>query len=64
MRKSRAARPRPKRRICAAKSAAGSGELIDSERDKAGRPLVILAALTRMLPADTYLTEFGNNSTR
>ena len=36
----------------------GSAELIDSERDKAGRPLVILAALTRMLPADTYLTEF------
>jgi general secretion pathway protein L len=36
----------------------GSAELIDSERDKAGRPLLVLAALTRMLPADTYLTEF------
>jgi general secretion pathway protein L len=36
----------------------GSAELIDSERDKAGRSLVVLAALTRMLPADTYLTEF------
>jgi len=37
---------------------AGSAELIDSERDKAGRPLLVLAALTRMLPTDTYLTEF------
>jgi general secretion pathway protein L len=36
----------------------GSAELIDSERDKAGRPLVALAALTRLLPSDTYLTEF------
>jgi general secretion pathway protein L len=35
----------------------GTAELIDSERDKAGRPLAVLAALTRMLPADTYLTE-------
>jgi len=27
------------------------------ERDKAGRPLVVLAAATRVLPDDTYLTE-------
>jgi general secretion pathway protein L len=36
----------------------GSAELIDTERNKAGRPLVALAALTRLLPGDTYLTEF------
>ena len=36
----------------------GSAELIDSERDKAGRPLEVLAALTQLLPTDTYLTEF------
>ena len=36
----------------------GSAELIDSERDKAGRPLEVLAALTQLLPIDTYLTEF------
>lgn len=36
----------------------GSAELIDSERDKAGRPLAVLAALTEMLPQDTFLTEF------
>ena len=35
----------------------GSAELIGNERDKAGRPLVTLAALTRTLPDDTYLTE-------
>jgi general secretion pathway protein L len=35
----------------------GSAGFIDSERDKAGRPLVILAAATRVLPDDTYLTE-------
>jgi general secretion pathway protein L len=35
----------------------GSAGFIDSERDKAGRPLVILAAATRTLPDDTYLTE-------
>jgi general secretion pathway protein L len=33
-------------------------DLIDSERDKAGRPLVTLAALTQLLPNDTYLTEW------
>ena len=35
----------------------GSAGFVDSERDKAGRPLVILAAATRVLPDDTYLTE-------
>ena len=36
---------------------AGSADFVESERDKAGRPLVILAAATRVLPDDTYLTE-------
>jgi len=31
--------------------------VVESERDKAGRPLAILATLTRLLPDDTYLTE-------
>jgi general secretion pathway protein L len=31
--------------------------LVESERDKAGRPLATLATLTRILPDDTYLTE-------
>jgi general secretion pathway protein L len=35
----------------------GMANLIESERDKAGRPLVTLAALTRMLPDDTYINE-------
>jgi general secretion pathway protein L len=35
----------------------GSAGFVDSERDKVGRPLVILAAATRVLPDDTYLTE-------
>ena len=35
----------------------GTAGFIDSERDKAGRPLVVLAAATRTLPDDTYLTE-------
>jgi general secretion pathway protein L len=34
-----------------------SGALIDSERRKAGRPLALLAAVTRALPDDSYLTE-------
>jgi general secretion pathway protein L len=34
-----------------------SADLVESERAKGGRPLAILAALTRMLPEDTYLTE-------
>jgi general secretion pathway protein L len=36
----------------------GSAELIDSERGKAVRPLAVLAALTELLPSDTFLTEF------
>jgi general secretion pathway protein L len=35
----------------------GSAGFIETERDKAGRPLVVLAAATRVLPDDTYLTE-------
>jgi len=35
----------------------GSAGFIESERDKTGRPLVVLAAATRTLPDDTYLTE-------
>ena len=35
----------------------GTAGFVDSERDKAGRPLVVLAASTRTLPDDTYLTE-------
>jgi general secretion pathway protein L len=35
----------------------GTIDLIESERDKAGRPLAALATLTRILPDDTYLTE-------
>jgi general secretion pathway protein L len=35
----------------------GTAGFIDNERDKAGRPLVVLAAATRALPDDTYLTE-------
>jgi general secretion pathway protein L len=35
----------------------GSAGFIESERDKAGRPLVVLAGTTRTLPDDTYLTE-------
>lgn len=35
----------------------GSAGFIESERGKAGRPLVVLAAVTRILPDDTYLTE-------
>src|SRR6266446_1672839 len=35
----------------------GTVDLIESERDKAGRPLITLATLTRVLPDDTYLTE-------
>jgi general secretion pathway protein L len=35
----------------------GTAGFVDSERDKAGRPLAVLAAATRTLPDDTYLTE-------
>jgi general secretion pathway protein L len=36
---------------------AGSANFIESEGDKSGRPLAVLAAATRILPDDTYLTE-------
>lgn len=36
----------------------GSMDLIDSERAKTGRPLAVLATLTRLLSDDSYLTEF------
>jgi general secretion pathway protein L len=36
---------------------AGSADFVERERDKAGRPLAVLAAATRVLPDDTYLTE-------
>jgi general secretion pathway protein L len=37
----------------------GGEELVERERDKIGRPLEALAAATRVLPDDTYLTEFA-----
>jgi len=36
---------------------ASSADFVESERDKAGRPLVVLVTATRVLPDDTYLTE-------
>ncbi len=36
---------------------AGSADLIQKERDKVGQPLAVLAAATRVLPDDSYLTE-------
>jgi general secretion pathway protein L len=36
----------------------GNIDLIESERAKTGRPLAILAAVTQLLPDDSYLTEF------
>jgi general secretion pathway protein L len=36
----------------------GSADLIETERAQGGRPLAILEALTRLLPPDTYLTDF------
>jgi general secretion pathway protein L len=39
-------------------------DLIDNERDKAGHPLVTLAALTNLLPDDTYLTELQQQQHR
>jgi general secretion pathway protein L len=36
---------------------AGSANFVESEGDKSGRPLAVLAAATRILPDDTYLTE-------
>ena len=35
----------------------GNVDLIDIERGKSGRPLATLAALTHLLPGDTYLTD-------
>ncbi|HTV46468.1 MAG TPA: PilN domain-containing protein [Stellaceae bacterium] len=35
----------------------GSADLIQRERDKAGQPLAVLAAATRVMPDDSYLTE-------
>jgi general secretion pathway protein L len=35
----------------------GSADLVEKERDKVGQPLAALAAATRVLPDDTYLTE-------
>jgi general secretion pathway protein L len=34
-----------------------SADLIRSEREKVGRPLAVLAAVTRIMPDDSYLTE-------
>ncbi|HEV2302035.1 MAG TPA: PilN domain-containing protein [Stellaceae bacterium] len=61
------------RRVAAGKSAAaeaeklrrdidrlsGNVDLIERERDKAGHPLEVLAAATRVLPDDTYLSEIA-----
>jgi general secretion pathway protein L len=35
----------------------GSADLVGREREKVGQPLAVLAAATRVLPDDTYLTE-------
>ncbi len=35
----------------------GSADLVEKEREKVGQPLAVLAAATRVLPDDTYLTE-------
>lgn len=37
----------------------GGITFVEQERVKLGRPLVVLAALTRLLPADTYLTDLS-----
>lgn len=37
----------------------GAADLVETEREAAGHPLVTLAALTRMLPDDTYLSELS-----
>ncbi len=39
------------------KRLSGSADLIQSEQDKFGQPLAVLAAATRVLPDDSYLTE-------
>lgn len=38
-------------------SLTGSADLIVREREKVGQPLVVIAAATRVLPDDSYLTE-------
>lgn len=38
--------------------ASHSADIVNGEMEKAGRPLEILAKLTRILPDDTYLTNF------
>jgi general secretion pathway protein L len=35
----------------------GGADFVERERDKAGRPLAVLAATTDVMPDDTYLTE-------
>ena len=35
----------------------GSADLVEKAREKVGQPLAVLAAATRVLPDDTYLTE-------
>ena len=35
----------------------GSADLVEKQREKVGQPLAVLAAATRVLPDDTYLTE-------
>jgi general secretion pathway protein L len=35
----------------------GSADFVEKERDKVGDPLAVLAATTRILPDDSYLTE-------
>jgi general secretion pathway protein L len=42
----------------------GALDLVESERDKAGRPLALLATLTRLLPDDTYLNELAEQQRR
>src|SRR5439155_25664052 len=37
----------------------GTADLIEIERAQGGRPVAILAALTRLLPTDTYLTDLA-----
>lgn len=36
---------------------AGSADLVQKERDKVGQPLAVLAAATRIMPDDSYVTE-------
>ncbi len=36
---------------------AGSADLVEKQREKVGQPLAVLAAATRVLPDDSYLTE-------